>query len=1002
MPSLIYFGDIRGHTMSGAESAKNLLLNYNNDEYNAFRLNNNLELSLPAVSSVPGVGASKRKDCFKKTLFPPASDRHVKFITKNNQTHAFIWQTNPEQLQTAVRWGIIQTQSITGKVISSLGKYRLVAHQRAAKGMISNSHAMKMKLLDVFQDRFAALQELESLVNKENNQATYELKITSYITKLQKIQTDQVDSSILDKDTLERIKDDIQSDVDRANSYLNSLYKKDDFRSYNRGRGHHSIMEFVKQQMLYSLYELQGINQDVTYSSKRDFALTRGDLNDFIEDARKVIDDHQADPRNAVTDKHHGIFSTENEENEKFISYDFSEDHLSPSQERDVLLGISFIEGWDNLEQDEENSFCVSNESGREKLDVITATKWKNHRNLTAFFKSIGFFILNIFKGFFVSTRPWEEETWSNDAFHLYATKLQINTTPNEPMWRKPFKLFRQIGYAIIDVVNGVRDFGTNLVINMPDEVVNDWQSIYALPSLGEILTEAEQELSALSEIEKNRLSEILKQCHYEPTLSKQTSTLACAEYALTTGEQNDILTSMARGINEFGAVFSHNLFAKDPIAGVVFTAGLALGAGAIYMPTATASVFGSGYVNWFSAFSYSMGSSKMAAAIGGGSTQAQLFATGFDAMLHGPNGIALNALYQFGEDPLTVGAYLATAYGLGYFLVNGVAGHPIPWLSELLKEDLGSSPETGYPFIGAKVAIMLYEGLITHKEGHVPHPELSELFQKLAESIQSIDQEKKLIIKQSILISWLSKNAATLPKLKSKQLFVLSRHIEDLFSKEQSNSLKKLLYPETHPSIAFQLFSIPLNYIPAVLRFAVSLLLTLYAVGSNQENPFEPIRRASTDLFDKIKKDLSRLIVLTSYLIYIPYTLVSTYAKTASFTASMIIGRVASLFDAKPAHFIHKGFASVHAFFRWLGEFIYPARALKDVTVAHPTHTIKEIENSYERLLVQMRDSKPASDALLSSSTHSNPNAHQLLRKPDNQGVSSRGKRMFCSNKIQ
>ncbi|BCA94871.1 hypothetical protein TUM19329_12320 [Legionella antarctica] len=956
--------------MSGAHSAKKLFYRYNKNQYRLFTLNSDEVLKLTAVSSVPGVGASQRSDVYRKKIINPGNDQypgnahHVKFITKNDQAHSFIWQTSAKKLKNAVRWGILKPHSITSKVISALGNYRVIAHERIAKGMISNSQAVKLKLLDLYQDRFEALQSLESMVNKDNSLVEYESEFESYLEKLDHIKAnlatyvlDVLNQGGLDQTTIEQLKKDLETDIERTNSYLDSLRNSPNLSNYNEARGHKSILEFVKNQMMHGLYELQGINQDLTYSTKRAFALTRGELNDFIEDARKEIEDQQADMRNAVTENHHGLFS---KECDTLFSYDFSRDGLSSKREREVLLAISFIEGWDKVDTE---SLTISNQSGSESLDVINATRWKNHRNFTTFAKSMGFYLLNFFKSILLPTKTWEEEAWTNQNFHLFATTLREHVTPNEPMWQKPIRLFKQIGYALVDVYNGVRDFGSELAFKMPEDMLNDWDSCNELPTLKEVFEESEKEIAAIKSIEDERLKTILNRCNISSSIgiaSTPNSKLATVEYALTAGEQNDILTVMARGLNEFASVFSHNIYAKDPVAGLVFTAAFAVGAGAIYLPTATSAVFGSAYVNWFTHFGYSVGSSKIAAVISGGSTQAQLFATGWDGLMHGPSGLATNALYQLGEDPLTVGTYLATATLVGYVLVNGIAGYPIPIVSDFLKEDLGTSPESSYPFIGAKIAVLLYEALLIHKEGHHSQPEfLFELIEK-ARSLRSEDPEQQKIIDRFILASWISMNTDTIPKLNEKLRFDISRQIDALFDQEQSKSLYKILYPEPHHSIAYQLFAIPLSYIPAVLRFTASFVLCAFALGSGKNHPFEPIKRASIALFEKITRDLSRLLVFSTHLLYLVYTGLSVLVKPPAYVLGMILGRVTALFDVKSGHALHGAFASVHSFFKSIGEFFYPNQILKASVIAHPTHTIHEAEGSYKKLLIQMGNVKP------------------------------------------
>jgi hypothetical protein len=948
--------------MSGAGSAKTLLNEDNHKRYRAFTLNNKATLMLPEISSVPWVGASKRQDTFTKIISNSHNDHHIKFILKNDVPHAFLWQTNPEKLKKAVRWGIVKTHSITGKVIATLGQYRLLAHRRAAKGMVSNSQSVKLKLLDLFQTRFEALQELESLINRDNTNEDYENAWSGYINTLGGIKRNidkyfsDVNPSLLDEHTTAQIKSDLQDDIERTHAYLKDKSTK------NRARGLNSIGEFVKQQMIHGLYELQGINQDMSYSRQRYFALTRGELNDFIEDARKEIDDHQPDLRNAVTAKHHGAYSADNN---ALVTYDFANDQLTPGRERKVLLAISFIEGWDTLTDVNGKKTTVSNESGQEDLDFYAATRWKSHRNLKTSFKSIGFYLLNIIKGIFVSTRPWEEEAWANKNFRLVAADLCSRAKPHEPMWRKPFRFFKKISYAIVDVFSGAYDFGAGLVIRMPAHVVNDWASTDSLPSLNSMLTEVSTALASIKTLEDDLLKKGLGQSTEAIPLSS--SKLAAVEYELTAGEQNDILTAMTRGLNDFGSFFAHNIYAKDPVAGLLFTAAYGVGAGAL-----TSSIFGSGYVNWFSNFSHTMGSSNVAAVIAGGSTQAEVFAMAWDGVAHGPSGFAMNALYQCGEDPLTVGAYFVAAYGLGYILANGIAGHPIPWLSEHLRADLGTVPEAGYPIVGAKVVVMLYEALVTARAEDNPQPQLSEDGTGLADPSQPFLEKHQLIIDRFRLVHWLSTNANVLPKLAPKQSFAVSRQIDALFNKADSESLHKLVYPKAHTSIAFKLLSLPLSYIPAILRFVASLLLSLAALALGKPRPWEPVTRATSQLIVKTKRDLSRLLIVTANLLYLPYTLIATCVKMPVYIVTMAIGRVAGLFNAKPAHYLHRAFASVHIFFRSVGEFFYPVKILEDVVAAHPIHTINEVESSYVKLNKQLgRSTRDSSDKPPTENTH-------------------------------
>lgn len=941
--------------MAHGDSTKKLLTAYNQEYYRAFTLNDEESLSLITPSRMPGISATKRCDHYKKLISHPGGPHQIKFITKNEERLGFLWQTDKATLKKAVRWGIVKTHSITGKVIATLGNYRVTAHQRVAKGMVSNSQAIKLKLLDLFQDRFEALEDIESLTNKVNTLAEVTQVLEKYIGKLQEITEklndyfSTVEQTGFGQETLKAIQQGLEADIKRTRDYLALLAEKDDLTMVNSARAKDSVVEFVKQQMIHGLYELQAVNQDMTYSRKRRFALTRGELNDFIEDARRVVDDHQADLRNVVTKSHHGFYASG--EADTLVTYDFIDDHLTPARERDVLLAISFIEGWDTLSNEKGQKPTVKNHVGEvEELDTITATKWQTHRYFIAFFKSTAFYLLNVVGSIFISTRPWEEETWKEKEFHLTAAELRKHAKFNEPMWKKPLRFIKHMVYALGDIFNGIRDFGAELTLRMPAALLNDWHSSYETPGFTPTLKRISTVICDIDKEEKQRLQKLLEQCQFQtPALSKSTSQLALVEYGLSGGEQNDILTAMVRGLTGFGTFFSHNIYAKDPVGGLLFTAGFLVGAGAIYYPALTSSAFGAAYTNWFTQFSYTMGSSPITAAIAGGGTQAELFAAAWDGVIHGPSGMTMNALYKCGEDPLTVGAYCLAAYGLGYILANGVGGHPIPWLSEHMMADLGTVPESGYPIIGAKLAVVLYEALIVEPQEHYAPAKIT----VTVEGMPAIDDSKiQRDVNRVLLIAWLALNAKALPKLASGDLFAISQQINVLFNEEESESLHKLLYPETPRSIAFQLVAIPLAYIPSILRFICSLGLSATAWLNGHPKPLEPLKRATMQLVNQAKRDLSRLLVFTTQVAYIPYIILTTFTKMLGHLVTMACGRVMSLFGIDSAHVFHRLFASAHVFFRSVGEYFYPTRALRSVAVAHPTHTMLAVEDSYVKMV--------------------------------------------------
>ena len=939
-----------------ADGIKKLLADDNYARYRAYMLNAEPELRLPSISNAPGIAVSRRMDIYKKTVEKnqEAEQCSVKFITKNNEPYAFVWETTAKKLKEATCWGIIKPESMTGKVIYHLGKYRVIAYDRVSKGMMSNSHVVKLKLVDLYQARFKALEALESLVNKENGLDDFNQTFAAYIAELESIKA-QLDQDFralprtgFDTDTILQIKNDIDADIQRTRVYQAGLAKATSLSAYCSARGPRSIMVFVKEQMLHGLYELQGINEDMTYSRKRYFALTRGELNDLIEDARKDIDQHQVDIHNSVTEKHHGIYGLDDEPR----YYEFPVAQLSRVQERETLLAISFIEGWDKLAVNTvSNTGTVQNRHGEERLDTIAATKWKTHRHGIAFFKSMGFYLLNMIAGIFVSTKPWEEHTWIGSSFNLVAAQLWRHIAPKGPLWKKPYEFFKKAAYILVDLCIGVKDTGQSLGIHLFEDVVNDWRSTQDLEDLAQTLQGIGLAIQNISAVEQSRLETIFTTLQLQPTPLENLSydQFATVDYLLTGGDHSDILTVVAKGLDNFGSVFYHN-FAKNPVQGVLFTAGYAIGAGAIFLPTMTASAFGPNYVKWFTDFAYSMASAPMSAMIAGASIQGHFVASSWELLTQGPNGRVMKTVYNIGEDPISSAAYVVAAYGLGHVLLNVVAPYKIPVISQYLEAELGTNRRLCKLVAGGKYGAFVGDALNPKQL-----PDGSRIDNTAVQVQQNNDQIK--------LLSFLLTNASMLTKLEAKQRFMLSRQIDNLFrDTKDRESLKKLIYPEIQYSVAYNLLRLPLYYPVAALRIVVSVLFSFLALVKCSKHPLEPVHRAITAMQEQMKKNFSHLMVAAAHFTYFGYVVPATVVKMAMSLATMAITRVVGLFNGKPAHALHRLMAASHVFFRSLGEYLYPSSLVKDIGSAHPIHTARKIETSYGLMVKRGLDAANAS----------------------------------------
>ncbi|STX51113.1 Uncharacterised protein [Legionella busanensis] len=965
--------------MPGPRSAKGLLHQYNEDELKKFikrKYDKDSQLKLPRISLVPGYIGGTQVDTYTKTS-PDCTNGHISFLKKNGHAENFTWTTTPQNLKRAVRWGIIKPESLTGKVIACLGQYRILAHERVAKGMVSNTQHIKLELLDVYQDRIEALQDLERLVNNDNSEMDFVKAVDAYIQKIHNIQANLNLQSLAEVNpgTRAKILADLNEEVSKARAYLTDLSGKN-LRPYNRARGRHSILEFVKQQTMRHLYELQGVNQDLTYSNQRFFALTRGELNDYIEDARKIIDDYEGDPRNIITAAHQGNFTPEKSSKVKegegpatLVTYDFTAEHLNGKQERQVLLAISFIEGWDEVDYTNPKKPKVKRKGKDEKeeLSFIAATRWKTHRNFKAFIISFAYFIGNIFKSMIWPIKPWQEETWKDKEFHLAATELFKHAKLDEPMWYKFSRSVKKVGDALLDLFKGVFNVGGKLFHQVSFGIRDDWYLTESVEPLEDTFKEVQKEIDNIDAEEKKLLEKTLSKLESKLNENgkfikglnskvEEGYPLAKVPYHLTAGEQNDILTSMVRGVNGFANVFTHNIFAKDPVAGLAFLSTYAIGGAVIFFPAVCKAFLPSAYINWFTHASYCMGSSHEAAAIAGGSTQAQIGSSVIDLIAHGPTSSTMQVVSDIVENPITVAAGCVLAYSLGYYLVNGIKGHTIPYVSDFFQSDLGSVPQTGYPLIGAKVGISIYEGFhtpannpyiivaLTYKHGEVD--------EKTEKYRIDLTQEDLRIREQMRIATWLVENAEHLPKLKPKSLITIARQIDTHFSEEEAAALKKLLYPEKKHSIAYQLFAIPTSYIPTLLRVLINSVMSFVALVAGKPNPGGPIKQALKDLRTKITTDLTRLINTNAELVKLVYTGIASIFKVLTFVGVMAISRVAGWAGMSPGHNVHRGIAKVHNFFRSVGEFFYPARAIKNVVVAHPTSVITKVEESYSKLL--------------------------------------------------
>lgn len=949
-------------------SQKKILQEFIRQRRNDFIVDDEPEMILPTVSIFPGRSASTSLTTYKKQTFDstPRNGHHVKVITKNGEPDAFVWHTTPDNIKKGLRWGIIHAESITGKVIATLGQYRISAHEIIAKGMISNTHRQKIKLLDIYQDRFTALQPLESLMNQEPTDIDVneiQLKIADYVKELRQLKATHFDC--LGDATGKQIQADIDADIQRAEAYQQTLHQRQSVSEATSARGYYTLMEFIKSQMLTNLYEMQGINQDLTFRTDRTFALTRGKMNDYIEDARKAINDHQPDQYNLVGDKHHGMFRKNNHQ----IAYDFSADKLTPENERKAMLAVSFIEEWDNVTY-RDGKPILHNEFGEVALKEIAATRWRTSRDWTSFFRKIGIMLLNMLKSFVVATKPWKEDEWEytegDKRFHLVANDIQNCSRLNKPLWHTPYHALKRFVVGFKDMFYGIYNTGKTL-FKTPFDLVFDWYASKKLPSYNKVITAANNELHIIEEAEKSGLSVILNEVAARAKVDKKVffrkqqynershALIAFQDYHLTSGEPNDILNSLVHGLTEFSEYFTHE-FAKNPFQGLVFYTTYGIAGLTVAAPHLVAG-FGQSFLAFQHNLGYTLGGSPFAATLSVASIESQVMSLVTDGVMHGPTGTLGNIGYEFLKNPMRLATFAGIAYGTGYLLAEGVAGFRL--FGDILSEEMQGST-LNYTVLGIKSLVLTDALFHKNKEYKFVQADIDINSDNLRKNNDKLALHKNLIRKYQF-IKWLADHHKRIPKLPTEMRCNIERHIDKLFDTKEANALRKLVRHEKNRSIAYQSLAIPLGYIPAIFRIIVSLPVCLAAAICQHHSPMQPFYISLKELFKKTAKDMARVVIFLTELSRLIVNNFVSMIKVFTYCAEMTLARIGSLFGWNPGHSSHRFFAFMHRGLRQFGELLYPNFAAKQMATGNPTSTMNRYEQSYKKLLTQL-DVQPGS----------------------------------------
>jgi hypothetical protein len=718
-------------------SSKTLLAIYNAKKLLHFKQNQGDSQKLLEIwppSRVPGT-LKNHKIEYRKEFYNPS----LTLIYKQEKFDSFQWRASTDQMREATRWGIVKTQSVTGQVIAALGQYRLIALERINNGLVSNRYLLKDKLLSHYQERFEALQKIESLANRDCDAAMLEKIFIKYKKELQLLRKKIADADNKDFDDVDPSGvQHIQREIDADIKYAEDFFENQKNKPLQQATGVNSFLTFTKTQMIRSLRHLQNHNQNITYTRKMSFAMTRGDLNSCIEDAEKIIEDYIAWPHDAVTADHHGRYKNENG-----IIYNSSYHCASYHDEQRALLAISFIEKQNIMDfsYPKNPKILARRKLGglqhtkETNLQQIKATKWSVAGGWTIALEKALAWIANIaiklvvgvielpltiliepltfgyVKGFFEWVR--EIATYEIPVENPNAPSL-VDKELLEKTQRKPQTLGLRIKHFVVvafkntfeDLFYGIRDIYKQFSVHLFDSISDDYRDgKNKLPKLNDVIEASNDERKKIIDDARVIAND------FQETLNVSSKEFAEPLFVTDTGEFNDILNAgAADGVQAFAALYLHNIYAKHPFTSVLFSFTYVVGGLAVLAPHSVA-FLSSQYIAYSQAMGHSMSKSPFTAAISSAITQAQMTSSLLELFLHGHESWMAKGAKEFERDPFTSLCYVGTALGLGYTLLH------MPGIGPVLKEDMGTFPPSSLVFVGAKLGLLVYELLMEHQE---------------------------------------------------------------------------------------------------------------------------------------------------------------------------------------------------------------------------------------------------------------------------------------------
>lgn len=832
--------------------SKSLHQAYAESEIIKFRLNEDDGLQLNQLS---GFWENETHEIYSKNKKQLSTTSHINLIKKDGKFDSFTWHTTAAKLDEANFYGIVKTHSLTSALVATLGKYRILHLYRIKDGYISNRQLEKIELLDLYQKRIRALSELELLVNDKPGNEEIKAGIDRYVEALQSLKQGCNDHDFIQS---------LQKEIDFASNMHLMRYTFD-------STGVDSILTYIKKRSLNHLRELQMRNQIMTYSRERHFALTRGDMNSFIEDAIRVIYDFVPPPRDKIDKTHHGIFGQGDER----VIFDSTYHCQSESEEQSAILAISFIEKLHKLDATTPTKPKLIAGNNSKKLKVVAATKWRidSMKNAVLYpliiFANLAIKIAFGFielpctliieplmfghkKDFFEKIRSLATISISrfDNPFHrnLHESYVELSQEARRkplPFGAKAKQLFaiayrntvREIWFAMLDVKK-------KLTFALFDQIINDYQEGRQTPLLNNVLGWAQDEVESIKQDRKQGLENIVGKT--TPANYSVPGAIAAPTYVPSPGEWNDPLNSAALGGDQFIGLFMHHIHSKHPFAGFLFSLAYIFGGLAVCAPE-TVPFLGRSYLSISQSIGYGVSKHPISAAISSGCTQGQLIAANYELGLHGPNSWLGSTMVAYEKDPFTSTLYAGTALLLGYLAIYKFN---FPWLSKALHEDMGNFPPASLGFVGAKLGIGVYE---VFKE-EIKMLEYERLSKELAFDETIKLKENYRNSPQLQLLIFIKLNSPYLKDLSARTKHQIYIYLKKYFIND-ADSLKRLFYDEQPSSTIRSMVNIIIGYPAFIVRLVCAGISSLILLD------LRPLQQASYDFQQRLYKDITRFV---------------------------------------------------------------------------------------------------------------------------------------------